>query len=139
MCALARRGYLPPGMYLTKSVVSVVTLRRLNSRPHAIHRKIPLPQKHARLHLHLKVLQRRTLRFGEPTDIGLRLLDVLDGLLGDGRDGFLYLLVRQLEGGRTPRVELVRVLPHGGVAVGADVLDDLADDGGDGGGGILFA
>ena len=74
----------------------------------AVDRDIAVSQGHSRQGLDLDVAQRVFLYLREISDLRLGELNVVDGLLGQGIDQFLYLCLAEAEALRRPFVKLFR-------------------------------
>ncbi len=100
-----------------------------------------MPQKNPWLDFHLQLLQRSKLSLGKFSNILLNLDNILDSLFRNRSNDILDFLFRQLERLWGPFVEFLGIPADGGVAFGADVVDDAFYYGGDiyGGLGLLNA
>ena len=92
---------------------------------HAVHGDVPVPEHDPRQGLHLHVLQRRFLDLGEPAYLRLGELDVVNGLCRHRPDTGRNSIVGQPEALRRPVVELLRHFPHGRIAPGLDVRENV--------------
>lgn len=93
VCADARRGYRPPGMYLQYNIgaVPLVEVEKASSRANKADGDIFLAQKHTRLCLDFKILDGFTLRLSKVPYVDLRGLDIVYDLLRTRCNGCIDL------------------------------------------------